>query len=620
MKQVSEEVKSGGLTGQGFINLLGRPHLTKLALILREAVQNSWDARLRESSAGLRFRVGLRNLDRQEEKAFRKIFDQSDSLEPNRSNTLAKRLEASGPIRVLEISDFGAVGLGGLIRPDLPTGGVDSRFVNFFFDVGRTHEASGDGGTYGFGRSSLYMAGRASVILVDSLVQNDDGSNERRMMACRIGESFEVASGRHKGRFSGRHFWGRPKNGIARPLLGSMAKDASVRLGMPGRRGSADTGTTVMIPWPVLDFDDGHEIISTLVHHLWPKMVPTAQGVAIQFSVEVDGKSYPVPDPAGMPEYRLLVQALKAARSKSAKAGARQIATLRPQYTTGSLGVATGVLPASIATNSGEEDSEDERKDLSPLNKVALMRPSELVVRYMSVDGADQADKSWAGVFICSNEAFVQTAFARSEPPAHDDWSADRLEDRHQRYVVKKTVHSLIPNAVREALGIDRASLGDVVPGELSLGGASARFASMFLSGDGQGPSMSDEGGDGGDLRRNGGGGGAGTKRPRVKTIEPVGLELQDGTRIARYRLVLQGEKGTNVQLHVVPVIHSDGTVDSLPEDLVEPIVQKWSGGKGKGTVCEVRLDIVPKIVEVDVAIRGDYGVAIECSIAEGNR
>ena len=42
-----EVVKTGGLTGQGFTNLLGRPRLSPMSLLLREAAQNAWDARER---------------------------------------------------------------------------------------------------------------------------------------------------------------------------------------------------------------------------------------------------------------------------------------------------------------------------------------------------------------------------------------------------------------------------------------------------------------------------------------------------------------------------------------------------------------------------------------------
>ena len=40
---------SGGIAGEGALNLLGRPPIDPLTVMLREAVQNSWDARLGDS-------------------------------------------------------------------------------------------------------------------------------------------------------------------------------------------------------------------------------------------------------------------------------------------------------------------------------------------------------------------------------------------------------------------------------------------------------------------------------------------------------------------------------------------------------------------------------------------
>jgi hypothetical protein len=616
VKQISEAIKSGGLTGQGFGNLLGRPRLAVLPLVLREAVQNSWDARRRTSARGLRFGVTSRLMRASEQKEFRKVFDQSKSLEPLLKNTLAEKLRPAKDIRVLELADFGTVGLSGTTRPDLPSGGVESRFVNFFFDVGRSHEESGDGGTYGFGRSSLYMAGRASLIVVDSLVETKSGT-ERRLMACRIGESFEVISGWHKGRYSGRHFWGGEHKGIAKPLVGSAAEAVAERLGMPSRSGPGDVGTTILIPWPLDEFSDGEKIARILLYHLWPKMVPNEGHPTIEFSVKVDGRSFAVSDPSKTEGYRLFVQALRKARARKDGPGAHVITTLRPRYTTGCLGVVEGVLPTAAANMPVETEDEDSDETLAPpLNRIVLMRPSELVVRYLPVAGTERAGKGWAGAFICDNNDWVRNSFARAEPPAHDDWIANRLLNTHQKYIVRKTVQSLLPEAVRSALGLGQPGFASEPANGASLASASARFSSMFLVGEGQGPAAVIVGPH--NPAPLGVRGGLGN-RVRVSGPEPLGLEMAKGMRIAKFQVWLLGKKGATAILRLKPSIYGDGGLDSPPEGLVEPSIVKWPGVLIDPERYEVTLSEVRNRFEIHVAMRDDYAVTLACVVEDSS-
>lgn len=617
MKQIPEAVKTGGLAGQGYNNLLGRPRLGPMPLVLREAVQNSWDARRPGSNAALRFAVRVRTLDARQDAAFRKIFDQSESLEPVKKNALAKQLQSKSRIRVLELSDFGTVGLSGLSRPDLPNGGEESRFVNFFFDFGRSHEESGDGGTYGFGRSSLYTSGRASLILADSLARTGAGI-ERRVMACRIGEAFEVTSGAFRGRYSGRHFWGREKDEVAQPLVSAAAETVAARLGLPERSAVAHTGTTIVIPWPVEEFDDGVEISQMLLRHLWPKMVPSTTHAGIKFDVEVDGERVAVKNPTDTDEYRLFVQALKMARTKSAGGGATAIETLRPRQVTGYLGVSAGIVVAPVPKplRDDEEDESDEQPE-SPLNQVALMRPSELVVRYLPVSGTEHIDRSWAGVFICDDDDEVRTSFARAEPPAHDDWIADRVGEKRQKYLVRKTVQTLLPDAVRSVLGLGRPGVGGARDDGPSLATTSARFSARFLSGDGQGPARAQHGSGEASGGRDPSSRQIAVAGPRVTTPVPVGLEWHAGRRLATFRVVVFGRPGTDLLLHAVPSVHADGMLDAPPEGLVLPSVVRWSEGVAERDGCALRLIHERQEVDIAVEIRDDYGVTLRCTVEE---
>jgi hypothetical protein len=608
MKQWSEPVTSGGLTGQGFVNLLGRPRLGPVPLLLREAVQNTWDAR-RPGVLGIRFCVRVRTLAAPEEREFRRIFGQKDSSERFGDNALAQRLQERGVVKVLELADFGTWGLCGITRPDLPTEGPASRFVNFFFDVGRAHADSGDGGTYGFGRSCLYTAGTASLILVDSLVE-EDGALERRLMACRIGPAFQVAKGSTRGRYSGRHFWGRERKGICQPLLDSSAAEIADRLGMPHRRTKQETGTTILIPWPVEGFEKGNVVVATILHHLWPKMVPRDGFPTMSFEVELDGRRHSVPDPESVPEYRPFVQALRKARTRSDGPLSRVITTLRPRHVTGCLGLVETSCRA-VAPVTEREDDEEMQAPTGALNSIALMRPSELVVRYLPVPGAELPGRSWAGVFICEDNLLVRTAFAKAEPPAHDDWIPDRLQDKTEKYLVRKTVQ-MLPDAVRELLGVRAPGPADEPSSTLSLGGVSARFASAFLSGDGQGAAR--------DSGREPGG-----ARPRPPRVErqvrvsapvPLALRMQGEATLGVFRATLQGPKGAKAFLRATPRIFADGRSDMTLEGVAEPKVVVWDGKRLERDTHEVTLESTKRDVEIGVVIPGEYGVVLELSLS----
>lgn len=617
MHQMPERVVTGGLVGQGVANLLGRPQLEPMPLVLREAVQNSWDARKRGKRAKLRFSIRVRDLSPDQERTFRRIFDQTYALEPKNANSLALELARGERIRVLELSDFGTTGLSGQTRPDQPIEDGQSRFVNFMFDIGRAHEESGDGGTYGFGRSSLYTAGRASLIVVDSLTDEDMGS-ERRLIACRVGPAFEVRSGRgRRGRYSGRHFWGRERDGIPQPLVGNSALRMAEQFGLPPRDTPTDSGTTILIPWPVSEFDDPVEIERALLYHLWPKMVSGDGKPAIEFRIEVDGRSFPVRNPATTEEYRLFVHALERARGRTPGPMVEEISTLRPIHRTGYLGVAEGLVreEPELTPDSGmDDDSEDTPSN--PLNSVALMRPSELVVRYLPVAGTERAGRAWAGVFICEDDALVRTAFALSEPPAHDDWIADRLKDRRQKYIVKKTRDALIPEAVRRVLGV--TTLGALQESEdsPSLAGASARFSTVFLSGDGQGPALVSGSGD--SRRRRGRAASGQHSKIKINAPELLRLDTRDDVPVAVFGVRVQGAAQDRIVLRATPAVHGEGELDSLPEGLEAPVVRSWRGGIGIGSECQVELpDGGQAQVEIDVEFRGEYGVTLACTLVE---
>lgn len=593
LERLSERVgPTGSLQGEGIANLLGRPPFDPLTLVLRESGQNIWDARCRNGKGGRdlpKMLVRVRTLDTRQAGVLQRLIQSGaeDEDEPAERNALRKRLSESGPVRVLEICDFGTIGLGGGTDPQ----GSQSRFVRFFFDFGSEHFDSGDGGTYGYGRSSLYQAGAAKTILVDTLT--DD--NERRFLGARIGNAYERTVQGKCARFTGRHFWG--KVGVERrvePVTGRAAEGLSRALGMP-ERPDGDSGTTILIPWADLpEAGSGERVAEILLHNFWPKLVSRSGPMAMEIEVEEEGISVPVPDPKGHPSYGLFAAALLTARTRDERRGA-QSTRIRNTKVTGHLAFAQS-LKAPLRRYARDAELFPETIFDAGVGHVALMRPSELVVRYLEFPGMGE-DHDWAGVFLCSDAPDVVRAFASSEPPAHDDWVPDRLTGEGATWV-RATKQRRIPEFVRARYGPAPVPDSVAASPQVSLASAADSFAQRFIAGDGTAPGHKD---------RSGGGGGGGGSRT-FKALEFVKLRAEGNRRIAQFRTAL-ANGASMVALRGSAVVDGLGKDEILPEGMHPPEILGWvapDGSRRSGAECKLS---APGNYVLEVAFHGDYAI-----------
>ena len=66
--------RDGNISAEGASKLLGRPSLSPLELLLRETLQNSWDASIGEKSDIPSFKIRVRNLNEIEKLKFKVSF------------------------------------------------------------------------------------------------------------------------------------------------------------------------------------------------------------------------------------------------------------------------------------------------------------------------------------------------------------------------------------------------------------------------------------------------------------------------------------------------------------------------------------------------------------------
>src|SRR4051794_13449127 len=174
---------TGGLAAEGVINQLGRPDIESLEVLVREAVQNCWDAK-RSTVGGVRVEIGRNVLDEAGADACRRRL----LVDPPPGLPLAGEL-VSG-MDILYFADFGTEGLGGPTRADQP--GVRRDFVDFVRNIGQPPDKDLGGGSFGYGKAAFYVASRARTIMIDTLCCDAEGRLVRRFIGCGLGENFDL--------------------------------------------------------------------------------------------------------------------------------------------------------------------------------------------------------------------------------------------------------------------------------------------------------------------------------------------------------------------------------------------------------------------------------------------
>ncbi len=606
----SEPYGVTGNIGDNFRRLLGAPSLNPLETVIRESVQNVVDAarvgappevliRLRRLSADQRRVLGAR--------IFRELPPAEDS-----EKMLGAFLARPDPI-VLEICDFGTTGLGGPTRADrIPLGCESTDFISFMRNVGTPRDTDQGGGTYGFGKVSLYRASKCSTILVDTKI-HDGGKDSRRFMGCHVGTSFHVPDGNGMlRRYTGRHWWGTratDEPGLVDPAVGDHAADLADSLGMPVRN-ALRTGTSIM----VLDFDPedddlevtGRRVVECLLWHFWPRMTrDTPAERRLKCSVEVEGISLPIPEPEAISPLDLFSRALSAARAGANEGGeAHAIMCGNPRCELGTLAIQKGLRTTP-------DRMVEAKHSLFPevSRHVALMRPVELVVKYLEGPEAPDQRAQWAGVFLTSRDSEVEQAFADSEPPAHDDWIPTNLPKGRGRTFVNVGLRRIREMVTEVVLGpVDQ--MGDVGRKEARLAGAATRMGSLLngITGSGAGPTI--PGG------RNQGRGGR--RKVGASRAEFVGLELHGQERVAVFRTRVTGAASLNGRSHLVAsaTAVADGSALDVGGVMLPPVVLNIediaNGRTTRGT--KIVLGDNSDGFRIRIAIRDDY--AVECKLS----
>ncbi|SHF94145.1 hypothetical protein SAMN05444339_12411 [Loktanella atrilutea] len=601
---------AGGMAADGMKKLLGTPALSLLETVVRETVQNSWDARLVESGVG--YRIGLRELRSEEAAILRdevlaKLPPSKESADP-----LLAYLSSKHPV-VMEISDWRTRGLGGPSRANvLPKPGEHNDFVNFVRNMGARRDMAGGGGTYGYGKSSLYQLSRCATVLVDSVSLTPSARIVHRFIGCHLGDAHD--SKRH-GRLTGRHWWGvadADDADVVDPVTGRSAVRLRKALGLPDR-GADATGTTLVVLDP--DLEDRPieavvaEIQEALLWYLWPKMLIGADGQrAMAIEVELNGELLPLPAAEDFPPLDLFVEAYRTV--KAGGPNLTRIASERPIQHLGLCSIRRGFKRPRQFLG-------DPADSIIPATSahIALMRPVELVVKYIEGTHLPSDTVEWAGVFICDDDPVVEQAFADAEPPAHDDWIPDKMPKSWAKTFVRVALARLKYLAASYAY-----------PASSSTSGASeqpplAKAADLLGS---CMPTIGGTGGGGGGSRGRGNGQGGGGRGggPSWRVSEPRFVALQEGATGAEALFEIDVDNNTEraIRLTAIPAPVIDGVLAGPDEGDVVVTFICWEDQDGNQLTTSPELVATPdesgsfraRVIVPDVAAAGVRVAAAE--------
>lgn len=422
----------GDIDGDGAKKLLGTPSIPLASVLVRETAQNSWDARTRERDVD--FVINMRLLTPEATAILREVCFPETATDVDIVESMAQ------PIWVLEISDRGTVGLRGPTRNDLSVPeGTPTNFVDLVFNFGGKHEITAEGGTYGFGKTVAYKASRLGTVLMWSRVQTDAGL-EDRMIGSSIGDRFDMDGFR----YTGRHWWGRMIGGHIQPLTGVAASRLGEAVFSKGFT-DGESGTSILVLCPELGSESPEQDVVRLVEavrwHLWPKRLEAQEGdVTMNIDVQFNGRSVQIfPEGLINPLLDSLNTCLRAVRAVQADQEApasfppvvvEEVWCQRPLTLLGHLAL------QRYQHRPMDTFAEEIVPIEEPARHVALMRNSaELVVKYLPALPLGEPGFRWMGVFKPVPE--MDPVFASSEPPAHDDWVPDGVEDRWGRTQVR---------------------------------------------------------------------------------------------------------------------------------------------------------------------------------------
>lgn len=460
----------GSIIATGVLKGIKGSKLTPTEIFLRETVQNSYDA-VKTDGQGKKgqLKYTIRGFHSTNEQ----YKDLVSIMSAKHSNSFFEQYVASniypGMFNV-EVSDTNTTGLIGEIEPSERVG--NQNFTNFVYFTGNDKKKdTTSGGSYGFGKASLYAYSKARTIIVYTRIEKSNSAIilnhhdyrfESRLIAIAIDDRIQDTA-------SDRCWWGKiteytdkTRGVYAAPITGQLADEIALAVGFSSFKDS-ETGTKLLVlnagpkemPRDIADNPISEEelfrnyIPKYLVHWYWNHIYFNN----IIFSVEYENEIMHIDNPHDVFPYRKFIDALEIIeKNRHGRAIIKtknysMISYEKPSVTLGFVGIAKAPPLRIKYSNLFSVFSSSD-----PV--VAYMRGIGHVVYYESVPmHTSSIQTTCYGVFwvhnsaapIGENPGAIDRYFRQIENQTHDRWVHDSGVSRFNYLnAVTNAVHDIV--------------------------------------------------------------------------------------------------------------------------------------------------------------------------------
>ena len=225
-------------SGSAALKVLQNEHTFILDLLIRESIQNSSDAAVKDAPV---FFVFYNNGTFVNENLSRYFDEKTEG-----------RLNERYPSQCsyLEIRDANTVGLTGETVVSKRDNETKSNFIRLIFDMGKGQDQINAGGNWGYGKTVYYRLGNGIVIYY-SRIKNAEGAFESRLMLTLVEheENEDALLRTAENNSAGRAWWGEKVGNDICPIKDeSIIKEFLDVFGVK-EFGAEETGTSIIIPY-----------------------------------------------------------------------------------------------------------------------------------------------------------------------------------------------------------------------------------------------------------------------------------------------------------------------------------------------------------------------------------
>lgn len=444
----------GGTTTTAITRTLDSTSLSQTEVLLRESVQNSYDAKLKNEKP-LEMFFNCYRFSKQNISDIQKLIGR-DGINKYGQELVLKIFSSSYNLEISDRNSTGLTGKAGFQEDD--NSKEEEKFHHFVYMTGNDdNKDEFSGGSFGFGKASLYKYSGLRTVAIYSRVRKDT-SFETRFILCRIDERIKNNSS--------RCWWGtighyKDGTNYAAPLLNNDADYAAKCFNMKPFS-VEETGTDVLL----LDVSNQKELQDKIpnstfehtfkdlfpeliLHWFWSKTNSPKFEKRINFHLMFEDKDFSdrLLNPGNYYPYNYFLKSLNTyyeSQEIDETKGIFSVEKLRPCQFIGKI----------VLKKSNVKEYKLKYLESSFSNPtIAWMRDVEFIVKYFPSYQNLKEGKTAFGIFHTNFE--LESYFRAFENQTHDEWNFKRQKVAEYDYDFIGPIPQAINQSVRKLYGIN---------------------------------------------------------------------------------------------------------------------------------------------------------------------